>query len=845
MLQDLRYTLRAIGKRPSFAIGTMLVLGLAVGVNTAIFSLINAMFLRPLPVPAAERLAFIYRSTEPSYIPYEWYQGLSKIPDVFSGLAARGGDVGRMRSGLDVIPLQGEAVTANYFSVLGVAPAIGRTFHPAESTAAAAPVAIISAGLWKSHYAADPQILGRTLRIDAGSQYAAWYSGWRDYTIVGVMPDTFVGTGSPWQPADYWVLIEQRITDIRAARHTPRERPGEQLAYRPASPIGRLKDGVTLAQARAAVEAAAPEIARDSALILKPGETLHVVSSRRVRLPFQGAYTMDVPRITATLGAVATILLLIAGVNLAGMLLARGVGRRAEIAIRVSLGIGRARLMRQLLVESVVLAIGAGPAGLLVAQMLVAAAIRGLPSQIPGSSGVALTLDVPVDVRVIAFAFATGLATAVLVGLAPVYQALRIDLLAALAGASTSTGQSRSRLRRLVLIPQIALALVLLLVTGVFVRAMLRLELAPAGYDPQQVVTLDVQVPLRVLETAEQRAAEREVLNVLQRRILERLRAMPGVTSAALTMGLPDGVPLASMWTSLISRTDYESTRQYRGVTSGYVSSGYFKTMGIAMLHGRDFDAREQANPMDAAIVSERLARELWPDGNPIGQQIAQHSADSRYPIRWRTVIGVVASATRPQDEYPRPVFYVPIETNAFMGTSFLVRGAGNPAELIAAAKQAVAAVDASVIIAQGRPLEGSVSAVRYPRRFSAAVLGVSGAAALLLAAIGVFALMSYAVAQRLGEIGVRMVLGAGRRDVIRLILRDGASVALAGIGLGFALAFAAIRYASHAIIPLPDADAATFLAVPLVLAAVILFACYVPARRAARVDPLVVLRNS
>jgi len=242
-------------------------------------------------------------------------------------------------------------------------------------------------------------------------------------------------------------------------------------------------------------------------------------------------------------------------------------------------------------------------------------------------------------------------------------------------------------------------------------------------------------------------------------------------------------------------------------------------------------------------VVSERLAREIWPGRDAVGQQIAIHSPESRYPIQWLDVIGVVGSATRPLDEFPRPVFYSPVTTQPFVASTFLVRGTGNPAELALAAKQAIASAAPSVIVAQARPLEQTISGVRYPRRFSAALVGASGAAALLLAAVGVFALMSYAVAQRLGEIGVRMVLGARRRDIMRLVLADAAGIAIAGILIGFALAFAAIRYASHAIVPLPDADAVTFVAVPLVLILVVLLACYLPARRAARVDPLTVLR--
>ena len=539
---------------------------------------------------------------------------------------------------------------------------------------------------------------------------------------------------------------------------------------------------------------------------------------------------------------------MIAGVNLGGMLLARGVSRRSETAIRLSLGVRRGWLVRQLLVESVLIALAAGAAGLSLARVLVAAALHGLPSQLPGSNAIAVTIDVPIDTRVVAFAFLTGLATAVVVGLGPALQAFRVDLLAALSASTPTATRSRTRLRRLVLVPQIALAVVLLLVSGVFVRAVLRLELAPQGYSPEHVVTLETQFPhdrpgltLAIAAEREQQAAMR----MAQDRIVDRLSAIPGVTAAAVTMVSLDGTPLSQSVTTIISRADYETTRQYRGVTLGLASAGYFDTLGIRLLRGRTFDIRDRGISSTSVIVSERLVEELWPGQDPIGQQLANHSAESPFPIQWLTVVGEVASVTRPAEEYPRPVFYRPIETQPLVGTTFLVRGAGNAAELAEASKQAIASVEPSVIITRARPLQATINDVRYPRRFTAALVAASGTAALLLAAIGVFSLMSYAVAQRIGEIGVRMVLGAGRREILRLILRDGAAVAIAGIGMGWALAFAAIRYASHAIVPLPDLDAATFIVVPSVLAGVVLAACYLPARRAARVDPLVVLRRS
>jgi putative ABC transport system permease protein len=842
MLHDLRFAIRALLKRPSFAAGTIFVLALAVGVNTAVFSLVNALLLRPLPVPAADRLAFAYHSEERRSIGFAAYRELREKVDVFDGMAARSGDSARLRSGADVVLLQGEAVTAGYFEVLGVAPRIGRSFEPRDDSAGASPVAIIGEGLWKAQFAADPEIVGRTLRIDAVTQISGRYAAWRDYTIVGVMAGSFAGTGNPWQPAQYWVPIEQRAVDLRAARG---ER--ERLDDRPVVPIGRLKPGVTFAQARAAVDAAGRAILQHSDGRVGRDATFRLLTARRVRLPFQGAYFIDVPRVLATLGAVATLLLVIAGANLAGMLLARGVSRPAEIAIRLSLGVPRARLVRQLLVEAAVMAVAAGGAGLLLARLLVAAALRGLPSQIPGSNAVAIAIDVPVDPRVIAFAFGSGLLTALVVGVAPAVQALRVDLLSTLQTAAPAATRSRSRLRQAVLVPQIALSVVLLLVTGVFVRELLRLELAPPGYRADQVVMLETQYPQKRPGqelTMAQRRDEGAQLGIAQRRMLDRLAGIPGVTSVALTEAF-DAIPLPASSTSIISRADYETSRQYRGVMTAWVSGDYFVTLGIPLLRGRTFDARERVAGATAIVVTERLADELWPGRDPIGQQLALHSPDSSYPVRWLDVIGEVASVTRPLDESPRPALFLPVELQPLAGTAFLVRGAGNPAELASAAKAAIVSADPSVIVARARPLQATVSDIRYPRRFTAGLLGASGLAALVLAAIGVFALMSYSVAQRVGEIGIRMVLGAGRREIVSLIVKDGAAVTIAGIGLGFALAFAAIRYASHAIVPLPDADAMTFIAVPAVLALVVLLACYLPARRAARVDPLVVLRQS
>ena len=841
MLQDVRYSLRALTRQPAFACTAVLVLGLAVGVNTAVFSLINSLLLRPLPVRAPHELGFVYHSDENvGGLSYANYLQLVQKTDAFSGLAARSGDIARLQMAGELITLYGEMISQNYFDVLGVAPRMGRAFSADDGSLAATPLAVISETLWRTHFAADPDILGRALRIESPA-YQGRYMGTRDYTIVGVMPAEFRGTGSPWQPATYWVLLPQRALD-RAA-HDPRRI--DPVGTAPVTPIGRLKPGVTFSRARAAVDTAGRDIIQNQPHRVEGNRSYILEQAPRLRLPFQGAFRFSVPRLVAALFAIATLLMVIAATNLAGMLLARGVARRAEIGIRLSLGAGTARLMRQLLVESLLLAVGGTIAGLALARVLVVVALREIP-RLPGMYPAALSADVPLDWRVLSFAAATCFGTALLVGLMPAFAAVRIDLLSSLAGGGAGVPRrSRSRMRRLVLVPQVAVALMLLLVSGVLVRSLLRVELASPGYDPVHVVLLNIQLPFQPsLRTNEDYAAERARIRGTLARVLARAAAVPEVQSAAITQETIQDVALPESGTTIIARSDFGNANAYKGATTGYISADYFKTMGIPLLRGRPFDARDALPVAATTIVSERLAQELWPGKDPIGEAIAFHSPQSRMPPRWMEVVGIAKSVTLPLEVFPRPVFYVPIESSAH-GSTLAVRGTGHPALLIDRVKKAVAVAGDGVIVSRARPLADAVTAGRYPRRFSAALLGVSGLAGMILMSVGVFGLMSYAVAQRVAEIGVRMVLGAQRRDVIRLIVLDGAGVVIAGIVIGFALAYSGIRYASHAIVPLPDADPLTFIVVPAILIAVVLLACYLPARRAARVDPLVVLRNS
>ena len=815
----------------------MVVLGVAVGVNTAVFSLIKALLLRPLPVHAPQELGYVYPTKGYPSIPYSWYLELQTKTDTFSGIVARRDDTAKLRLRDDAVPIQGESVSANYFDVLGIAARLGRTFLPEDEAPGSTPAIVISDAFWRSQFNSDASVVGRVLTLTGPARVNSYTPG-RQYTVIGVAPPTFAGTASPWQPAQYWVLLRQRALD-----YPPENR---DVAKHGVVPIGRLRPGVRFAQARASVDAAGRDIIQRLSPARLDQVSFTLVESRRLTLPFAGIYFIDVPRIIATLSAVAMILLIVAASNLAGMLMARGVSRRAEIAIRLSLGVSRLRLVRQLLAESFLLAVGGALFGITAARVLVASALSGLPTQIPGGTGAMLSIDVPLDGGVLAFALGSCFLTAVIAGLAPAIQATRADILSSLAlsGGIVAPRQSRSTLRRLVLVPQIALSLVLLLLAGLFVRSALRLETASAGYDPSAVATLSIQLPAVPLVTESERIAATAARRDAYERILRGIEAEDDVAAVAVSFSDPGGAPFSGVRTSIIARRDYRTTNRHHSATFGMVSADYFRAMNIPILRGRTFDARERIGKVRTAIVSETLAKEMWPDEDPIGEWFAQHDPGTGGSPRWLEVVGVVGAVTLPLEETPRAAYYVPIASDPLAPSTIVVRGRGNAAQLIARVKQAIARTDRSAIVAQARPLVETVNALRYPRRFTAGLLSASGFAGLLLAALGVFALMSYAVAQRVGEIGVRMVLGAERRDVIRLVLSDGARVVIAGIVAGFALAFAAIRYASHAIVPLPDADAVTFIVVPVLLVAMVLLACILPARRAARVDPLAVLRN-
>lgn len=844
MLRDLRYSIRALARQRAFTLTATLVLGLAISINTAVFSILNSLFFRPLPIRAPQDVGFVYDTDDRSTgIPYRDYATLTSLSDAFSGVAAAASDVTRLRTAAGFVSLHGEEVTANYFDVLGLTPRIGRTFNSGdERDPVATPVALISESVWKSQFASTPDVLGRSFQIDIASPYAGRYAGQRQYTIIGVIPASFTGIGNPWQPADYWVLLGQRQADFRlyyGAFFTP-----QQAENVPVIPVARLRTGVSFAHARAEIRTAGVSLLRQGPnQPSQPDETFDLLTRPRVRLPFRGAYLFSAPRVAIGLSVVAMLLLVIAASNLAGLLLARGVGRQSEMAIRASLGARPWRLVRQSLTEGVLLAVAGGLAGLVGSRVVIALLLHEIPRQ--AADPTLVSPSAPLDARVLLFAIGAALITALTIAVGPAINGARVDLLSSLRGGETvDRAGGRFFVRRVVLGTQIALALVLLIVAGVLVRALLGLELASPGYDANHVIIADVQLPYQALQSAASHASAAAETVRRFTRIAASVRALPHVAAVAVVVDRAEGVGLAAARSTIIAKRADKAALAYHAAISGYVSAGYFSAMGIPVLRGRGFDASDAAAPKETVVVSERLASEVWPGQDPLGQRLALSSPDTVSAPQWRTVVGVVGSVTAPLDEYPQPTLYVPIESNALSASALVVRGNGSAPQLMQQITDAVIRGDQTAIVSSARTLDESIQAMRYPRRLSASLLGSAGVASLLIAVIGVFGLVSYAVAQRTREIGLRMVLGATRVDVLRLVMLDVARIIGLGLATGFACTFVALRYASHALVPLPELDPLTFVTVPTILATAVLIACYIPARRAIAIDPNVALRH-
>jgi predicted permease len=827
MIQDIRYSVRSLAKHPAFTSVATLVLALGLGINTALFSIVYSVFFKPLPVRAPDELTYLYWITgtvnrRPGVMPIQDYEFFRDHAGVFATSTAHWGVSVRMTADDQSDTVRGESVFANYFDVLGVQPALGRAFRPEEDQPSNTGLAIvISHDLWMRKFAGDPAIVGKTVRINR------WQSRDQMFTVIGVMGPGFRGVSDPWTPTEFWATFAQSNPDFRRSA---------------IAPIMRLKPGISLPQAKANVAAVGAEIRRT--LKYRDNVEYIVYPANDVRMPFFPDQTVVPHRLAAAMTIVVAIVLLIAAANIAGMLMARGVSRSSEMAVRLVIGASRWHLARQLLTESLLLAAAGGALGFVVAYWLLAVFRSSTPSR--------FVVDVAIEPQVVALAAIVCLGVGVLVGLAPAMRASRVQL-SALPGAGVSvTKQVRSRLRHWVVIPQVGLSLVLLVVAAVQVRGLMKMELANLGYDTSGVVILNVgsRAPLEDAARDKTQLAEENAQRsrTFYRHALSRIQDVAGATSVALAAGLPLHGNAHPSFTAVSQEDFHAGNPGGVGASRFSVSPGYFRAMGMSLLAGRDFDERDTIAMPRVAIVSESIARRLWPGRDAVGRFVA---ARNNFPgpgekIEWLEVVGIVNEVDPIlRDAGRQPYVYVSHgqEWLASAGT-VIARVDGDKQSVIQNLKRAVTGADAFADVYSVRMMDQMVAEILYPRRLAASILAVSGLIGLMLASVGLYGVVSYSVAQRVHEIGVRAALGAGRADILRLVLREGAKVAVIGCALGFVGAYAAVKITAKMFVAVPSIDPLSVFVAPLVLGGVVLLACYIPARRAARVDPMVALRE-
>jgi putative ABC transport system permease protein len=810
LLQDLRFGARMLLKQPGFTLIAIVTLALGIGANTAIFSVVNAVILRPLPFHQPERLVQVFDNFQkqnlsrinvsvPEFFDYQ------RETKSFEKLAAYASFNANLAAIDNRAPerLQALAVTHELFDVLGVVPYKGRGFTPEEDMEGHDTSVIISYGLWQRRFGSDPNIVGRTVSINA-----------QDLTVVGIMPEGF---NFP-QQTEVWATF-----GFTAQQLTQQQRGSRFLNV-----IGRLKPNVTLREAQSEMDTIAARVAQQYPMNYseKSGWGVTVV-------PLLEVYVGDIrPALLILLGAVGFVLL-IACANVTNLLMARGAARQKELAIRTALGAGRLRVVRQLLTESLLLSIVGGAAGLLLAVWGIELLTRWTPANVPRVH------DVSLDGRVLLFTFIVTLLTGILFGLIPALQSSRTELNETLkeGGRSGAGGVHRGRIRNVLIVSEVALALMLLVGAGLLLKSFSRLLSVDPGFDPSNVLTMNVSLPQRGYEETQKRAN-------FYHETVQRISTLPGVETASAVSILPLSPTTQSGTTtaenSVVGPDDVGVEADWRWTTPDY-----FKTMGATLLRGRSFTEEDKEGTPLVAIVDESFARRFYPNEDAIGKRIKRGGFKSQNP--WMTIVGIVKYIkNRRLDAGSHVQAYFPYYQDpqpSTMSLAVRTKPSVDASTLSASVRQAVQGVDRNQPIYNIRTMQQIVSESVAQQRLSMLLLAIFACAALLLAAVGLYGVLAYLVNVRTHEIGIRMALGASRRDVLKLIVGQGMILTIIGIAIGLAGAFALTRIMSSLLFDVKATDPVTFIAVSVVLAIVALLACLIPARRATRVDPMIALR--
>jgi len=809
LVDDLRYAVRLLLKNPVFTGVVVLTLALGIGLNTAVFSVIDGLLLRPLPgARAANELVQVYRTYRgdmlfgSNSIPH--YRDLrERSGDTFSGVSLWTFETMNLGAGGRNERVLGVIASANHFSVFGVNAALGRTFVPAEDTGRGAhPVAVLSWSTWKGTFGGDPGIVGRTFVLNG-----------RSYSVVGVAPQEFRGALPLVIPA-LWVPLTQ-FDDVR---------PGSREQYTARgsnsfSVIARLKPGVTLAQANEHMKALIAGLRAEHPQDYdQSGINLVLQSEAGIHPMFRSAQVA----LSSVVMAVVGMLLLIACVNVANLFLARARDRAREMAIRLSLGARRSRLVQQLLTESLLFAGASGLAGIGLAWWVIRLANRiRLPMSVDFSA------DLHLSPLVIAFAFGISLVTGLLFGLAPALQATKPSLIPALKGEAPA-GQSRSRASKGLVVAQMALSIVLLVSAGLFLRDLQNATTVDKGFVAENLLIADLAPGLQGYNRA--RSEE------LYRRLRETLMSRPNVKAVGYTAIVPLGLNESD---SDVEITGYTPARnENMSLQVNWVTPGYFEAMGIPMKEGRGFTDRDDSTSVRVMVVNEQMATKYWAGASPIGRTV-------KYGGKEHTVVGVVPTGKYQRlGEPPTPFYYLAQAQHWNEAMSVVIRTTGDPLAVAPALRSAAAAFDETLPVSDIRTMTRHLGIALMPARLAGAALGVFGLLGLVLASIGMYGVMAYTVSQRRREIGIRMAIGAAGRDVVGMIMRQGLTLVLIGAAIGIAGALGASRLLRGILYSPSVIDPLTFAGVPLLLTAVAALASWMPARRASAVDPLEALRQ-
>jgi len=815
MLKDINYGLRKLLKNPGVTLVAVVTLGLGIGANTAIFSGVNAFLMRPLPVPRATELIRPMEvaedselNDEMSYPDFVDYRAQSSS---FAGLAAE-----------DMVPaaidtenqndvIWGQVVSANYFDVIQVNPLLGRTFAPDEDkTIGGSPVLVLSHGLWQRRFGSDRNIVGKTVRLNN-----------RQYEVIGVAPEYF--TGTKWALVmDFWTPISM-AEDLRRSPQLLQDRGSHWMNV-----IGRLKPGFTLDQASAELSGIANRLNQAYPNDRSSATHALVMTETDGRFAEMGSVFKSGSAIAM---AIVGLILLIACANVANLMLARAAARRKEIGIRLALGASRTRLIRQLLTESLLLAILGGGLGLLLAVWVT----KLMDGFVPILEYTIIKDFFALDSRALLFTLVVSLATGLIFGLAPAWQSSNPEVVPVLKGLPEVRRRGRMgrfTLRNGLVVAQVALSLIVLVCGGLFIKSFRKAQTMDPGFKNPNglIVSLSPQLV----------GYDNEQTRNFYRQLVERTRNLPGVEAAGMARLLPLGDSSNSNGPVLKEGETLPRGSSGRTIMTNVIGPGYFKAMQIPFVEGRDFEERDQPKTQSVVIINQRMAEMLWPGESALGKRFFV-GTENRDALE---VVGVVKTGKyRSLAEDPRPYIYYSMTQWRPGNMALVIRGSGDPRGLVGAIRGEVQALDRSVPISAVKTMSDHLTYALWAPNMAATFSLAFGVLAVLLSAVGLYSVMAYVVSQRTREVGIRMALGAERSHVMKMITRQGMWLAGVGVVIGLLLALALARVVSSLLIGVSGYDIGTFVIVPLLLTAVALIACYLPARRATKVDPLVALR--